>query len=140
MDIQHALLGNRYRCDSMDTGFVCSCLIGAPFSHVKPYLHLLERLDLLGKPVLVGTCIVLCVTLRLMLVLSLLNLPPVHFLVRRLLSCELLLQLLPVQCNGCIFVCYSPYALGNLCVRKHEGVHNVAHTRTPTYERSDLCQ
>lgn len=58
---------------------------------MQPNLHLLERLDLLGKPVLVGSCIVVCVTLRLLLVPSLLNLLPVRFLLHRLLSGELLL-------------------------------------------------
>ncbi len=111
--------------------------MGAPFSHVKPYLHLLERLDLLGKLVLVGRRLVLCVTLRLMLVLSLLNLPPVHFLVRSLLSGELLLQLLPVHSSWLRIRCNS-YTHSETVTRN--GVQDVAHARTPTCERPDLCQ
>ena len=81
----------------MDTKCFGRCLTDAPFSHVKSNLHLLKRLDLLGKPVLIGSCVSLFLTLCLLLVPGLLNLPLEHFLVRRLLSGELLLQLLPVQ-------------------------------------------
>jgi hypothetical protein len=88
-------------------------------------LHMLERLNLLGKSELGGSFIPLCLTLRLLLVPRFLHQPVTRLLVCRLLPGELLLQLSPMQsigrCIGALICSRNLEEQGNTDQRHLEG-------------------